>query len=292
MNKREEYKGAIENYLRNRFGDEGWTLELPRGSGRETYAAVGTGRKLFVKLGVEVERVQALAKAGISPEVVDIGELADGTIVLVQEWVDGRHPQRGDYRERLEDVAGLVGRMHRSPEVMGALSKAPSEDFAGAGLRAVADVRKRWEKHKGLVGSAGGFVDEGLEELEGRMRGFSGGGLVASHNDLSWDNWLFGDDGRIFVIDPDMMGPDDPALDVGITLWWYYAPELWGQLIECAGYEDVEEFRERMWARIALHCLRILLPRPGSFDRFDASDFWEASGDFRAALRREGNPQM
>ena len=159
-------------------------------------------------------------------------------------------------------------------------------------MRALGQVRSRWEGVKGQVGEVAGFVDGGLEELEERMRQFEGGGLVASHNDICWDNWLLAEDGRIFVLDLDDMGLDDPALDVGITLWWYYAPEVWGRFIGCAGYEDDEGFRERMWVRIALHCLSIVLPRVGSFDQFDGEGFAGRLRDFRAALAGEGNPEM
>ena len=46
-----------------------------------------------------------------------------------------------------------------------------------------------------------------------------------------------------------------------------------------------------MQVRMAMHCLHILLPREGSFDRFDAASFPEDLVDFRAAFAGEENPQ-
>src|SRR5215213_59015 len=142
---REEHKSEVERYLQRRFGGGDWALRLPRGSGHETYVAEGDGRTLFVKLGAEIKRGVAMGAAGLSPGVVDAGELDDGTVVLVQEWVEGRHPQRGDYQEQLEDVARIIGEMHRNEEVKGALPRVASEGFAEAGLRALGQVRSRWE---------------------------------------------------------------------------------------------------------------------------------------------------
>ncbi len=289
---RELHRGEVERYLRRRFGGVNRALLLPRGSGNETYVAESDGRKLFVKLGTEVGRAVAMADAGIGPPVLDVGRLEDGTVIVVQSWVEGRHPGRADYERRLEAVARTIGKMHRDAGVRGALPVVAAEGFAAAGLRAVGRVRARWEGVREQVVEVGGFVEEELDELEKRIGRLRGDGLGASHNDICRDNWLFTEDGRIFILDLDSMALDDPALDVGIIMWWYYAPEVWGRFIGYAGYEDDEGFRERMQARIALHCLSITLPREDSFDRFDAGGFSGALRDFRAALVGQGNPEM
>jgi thiamine kinase-like enzyme len=289
---RQQHRDEVESYLRGKFGGGKWTLTLPRGSGRETYAAWGAEDRLFVKLNTDVVRAVAMAEAGISPAVVDVGKLEDSTVIVVQEWVEGRYPGRIDYEQRLEPVASTISEMHMNEGVRATLPAVSSNSFSGAGLRAVGRVRERWEGVRGQVGEATRLVDEWLDELEMRVGQFRGEGLVASHNDLCWDNWLFQADGRIYIVDLDMMGLDDPALDVGITLWWYYAPELWRRFIGYAWYVDDEGFRERMWARIALHCLSITLPRAGSFDQFDGKGFTERLRDFRAALAGKWNPEM
>ncbi len=46
-----------------------------------------------------------------------------------------------------------------------------------------------------------------------------------------------------------------------------------------------------MRARMAPHCLDIILPRAGSFDRFDAGSFAENLTDFRAVVDGEENPR-
>ena len=153
-------------------------------------------------------------------------------------------------------------------------------------------MRARWERVRAQVPHVAGFVDAALDDLERRIAHFSGGGLVASHNDICWDNWLFTDDGHIYLVDLEAMALDDPALDVGATLWWYYAPELWPRFLQYVGYPDDEGFRDRMWVRLALHCLSITVPRPGSFDTFDPTTYEERLVDFRATMERKGNPEL
>ena len=84
---------------------------------------------------------------------------------------------------------------------------------------------------------------------------------------------------------------DDPALDIGTLLWWYYPPELRQRFLDIAGYKYDDEFRLRMRVRMAMHCLSITLPREGSFDSFNPDHYSETLIDFRAILNGKENPQ-
>ena len=123
------------------------------------------------------------------------------------------------------------------------------------------------------------------------MRCLLGAGLVASHNDICNANWLVASDGKIYLIDLESMSLDDPACDIGATLWWYYPPELRQRFLDIVGYADDEQFQNRMRVRMALHCLSIILPRDRSFDRFDPDSFVESLTDFRAVLAGRQNPE-
>lgn len=289
---RRQHQAEVETYLRETFGGEGWAFTLPRGSGHETYIAHGANNAMFVKVGARIEPTLTMARLGLAPPVLAATILNDSHTVLVQQFVDGRHPTRSDYSRRLEDVARIIRETHHNPVVQSALPPAPTDDYASAGRRALEQVQARWREVRAQVTAVVGFVDGALEQLEKRIATLSGGGLVASHNDICWDNWLFTPEGHIYLLDLDAMALDDPALDMGATLWWYYPQELWSLFLTCAGYPDDEAFRDRMWTRLALHCLSITLPRPGSFDRFDPDAYPGALTDFRAALGREGNPEL
>ena len=290
MRERSQHSVEVEAFLRRAFGGE-WTLTLPHGNGHETYFAHDGSRALFVKLGAAVERVQAMARLGLTPEVVEADCTEDGTAILVQQYVEGRNPGRSDYRQRLEQVAHMIREMHHSEDVKATLPGVPFDDYAPSGLRVLEAVRARWEGVREQVTDVAYSVDQGLSELEERIERFRGSGLVASHGDICNANWLLTPEGRLYLVDLDAMALDDPALDIGATLWWYYPVEVWGRFLDVAGYQDDDEFRERMWTRLALHCLSITLPRPGSFDRFDPTHYAQALVDFEAALRKQGNPQ-
>jgi thiamine kinase-like enzyme len=232
-----------------------------------------------------------MARLGLTPDLLEVDRMEDGTSILVQQYVEGRNPGRSDYRQRLEQVANMIREMHNSEDVKAALPDYQSNDYAQAGLRALAAVRARWEWVREQVPDVVHSVDKGLDELEARIGRFRGSGLVASHGDICNANWLLTPEGRLYLVDLDAMALDDPALDIGATLWWYYPDETWGRFLEVAGYRGNDGFRERMWARLALHCLSVTLPRSGSFDTFDPTHYAQALVDFEAALRMKGNPQ-
>jgi thiamine kinase-like enzyme len=98
-------------------------------------------------------------------------------------------------------------------------------------------------------------------------------------------------DGTIYLLDYESMSLDDPALDLGAILWWYYPPEMRDEFLSIAGYENDEEFRNRMRIRMAIHTLNIIIPRKGSFDQFVGEAFNKELDDFRAVVGGRENPQ-
>ena len=120
MRERSQHGREVEAFLRRAFGGE-WTLTLPHGSGHETYFAHDGSRALFVKLGAAIEHVEAMARLGLTPDVLEADCTEDGTAILVQQYVEGRNPGRSDYRQRLEQVANVLREMHNSEEVKATL---------------------------------------------------------------------------------------------------------------------------------------------------------------------------
>jgi hypothetical protein len=261
------------------------------GTGNETYFARASDRSLFVKLGVQSARYQAAASIGITPPVLVAGTLGDGTSIIVQPCIPGKRPLRSDYRLHLEGFASTIRRLHHSAEMKQLLPKVPSDSYRAAGLEVLDHIQGKWQIHRSQVPDVADFVDESLNFLRAQVMDFKGSGLVASHNDICNANWLLSTDGSLYLIDLDSMSLDDPAFDVGATLWWYYPPELREEFLDRVGTSGDPAFKKRMQVRMTMHCLNISLPRAGSFDQFDPASFAEWLTDFRASFAGEENPQ-
>jgi len=291
MPDRREHQQEVYGFLQKHFSIHDWDYSLPPGTGMETYFAQGNGRGYFIKVGANVERYLAMAETGLTPPVLVYGRLESGLSILVQPFITGRKPSRMDYRNQLEKVAALIHKMHQNPQVKGTLHVESSNLNKDAGLRALDQLREKWERYKTQVPKVAGFVDNSLDYLTQQVCLFSSEGLVASHKDICNANWLLTSDGKIYIVDFESMSMDDPALDMGALLWWYYPPELRQRFLDLAGYRYDDEFRHRMRVRMAMHCLNITLPREQSFDRFNPNNYNASLDDFRAVLDNKENPE-
>ncbi len=290
MQNRQEHQREVHAFLKKHLSIYDWKFSIPPGSGRESYLAHGFKRTYFVKIGVQVERYLTMAEIGLTPPVILHGQLESGSSVIVQSYIAGRTPSRLDFRNRLMEVAQLIGKMQHHPRIKGILQAAPLT-LKGAGARTLVRLRQKWEHHKAQVPLDADLVDNSLEYLAGQVNTFSGEGLVASHGDICNANWLFASDGKIYLLDFESMSMDDPALDMGALLWWYYPPELRQRFLNIAGYPYDDEFKFRMQIRMAMHCLDIILPRENSLDDFDPENFGESLRDFTAVLAGTENPE-
>jgi Phosphotransferase enzyme family len=291
MSDRQEHQREVQAFLQKHLSIHDWSFSIPYGSGMESYFAKGNGQGYFVKVGVQVERYLGMAEIGLTPPVLVHGQLESGLSIIVQPFIAGRTPSRLDYRNRLQKVAKLIRIMHHHPLIMGVLQAAAPNLYKDAGLLALNRLRQKWERYKTQVPLVADFVDNSLDYLARQVNQFSGEGLVVSHGDICNANWLFAVDGEIYVLDFESMSMDDPALDMGALLWWYYPPELRQQFLDIAGYRYSDEFKFRMQVRMAIHCLEITLPREGSFDRFDPESFDKSLRDFKAVLLGKENPE-
>ena len=285
------HKEEIQGFLQKHFSHHLWKFSLPVGTGNETYFAKSGDVALFIKVGVHIDRYLVISSAGLTPPVLASGFLDDGSSIIVQPFISGTRPIRNDYRRHLEQFASLIMQLHWNEGIKQLLPKVPSESYRDAGLKSLANIQAKWETYKILVPAEAKFLDKSIEYLRQQVEGFTGSGLVASHNDMCNYNWLLSNNDRLFLIDLDSMSLDDSALDIGATLWWYYPPELRHRFLEVSNCLADEEFPRRMQVRMAMHCLNIELPRQQSYDQFDPSSFGDSLTDFKAALAGKENPQ-
>jgi len=288
---REQHQQEVQAFLQKHISNQSWEFDLPKGSGNETYFADSNGHTYFVKLGAQAAKYQAMASIGLTPQVLADGAMGDGTPIIVQPYIDGRKPSRKDYHSHLEQFASAINKVHHDPVLKQVLPKVSSDFYSVVGSNALVHIKQRWEHYKNQVPKVADFVDESLAYLEQQVGGFQGTGLVASHNDICNSNWLISNDGQLYLIDLESMSLDDPAFDIGATLWWYYPPELWQRFLTIVDHADDKVFESRMQVRMAMHCLNITLPREQSFDEFDPASFGEWLTDFRAINAGEENPQ-
>ncbi len=290
---RDQHKAEVVSFLQQYVSNQHWDIRLPpHGTGNETYYVQSDNHACFVKLGAMTERYQVMSEMGLSPQVIATGQTEDGTSILVQQRIAGNKPSRADFHRLLPRFAESIRKTHQSETLQGILPPQPSNLYKDVGSIVLGEIEARWRKFEPLVAlSTSQYVNQKIAYLQEQINQFEGGGLAASHNDICNGNWLVSTEGRLYLLDYEGMSLDDPALDLGAILWWYYPPQMRTEFLAIAGCPDDETFRERMRIRMAVHNLHIILPRENSFDRFRAETFDDALVDFRAVVDGRENPQ-
>lgn len=290
--KRDQNQTEVVAFLQKHVAGHTWQLQHPPyGTGQETYFAKNQEQTYFIKLGAEIERYQIMSDLGFAPAVIATGFLEAKLPILVQKYVAGSVPSWRDFQTYWRKFAVILRDTHQNVRLQQVLSPKPFASHRAVGLASLAQVEKRWCQIRPQVPSAVNYVDAQIAQLKASVSDFSSEGLVASHNDICNGNWLVTSNQTIYLLDYESMTLDDPALDLGALLWWYYPPTQRLEFLKITGYGSDEGFSERMRIRMAIHNLNIILPRPGSFDRFVAETFDEDLVDFRAVIAGRENPQ-
>jgi thiamine kinase-like enzyme len=291
MCNRQQHWQQICAYLQKHVSPCEWEFTLPEGNGNETYFAHCGGSTYFVKIGASAPKYELLASEGLTPEVVSTGHLEDDAPILVQSYIAGKKPSRQDYQTHLDKVAGIIRAIHQNSRLPRILPPVSFDNYREAASQALIHVRDRWELYKPQVPNETVFVEDSLNRLAQIIPQLAGSGLVASHNDICNANWILTEDDRFYLVDLEAMSLGDPACDAGALLWWYFPPAMRQRFLEIAGYPIDRDFQLRMQVNMAIHSLRISLPRENSFDTFIPSSFGASLTDLKAVLAGEENPQ-
>jgi hypothetical protein len=166
MGKKQQHQKEVQAFLQKQFSTQVWEFSLPGGSGNETYFSHSLEKACFIKLGSPIAVYHALDVIGLTPKVLAAGFLEDGTSILVQPHVVGRKPSRRDYRDRLDQFAKAINKMHHSPEIKRVLPPISSEQYSVIGQNEMIYIQTRWERVKTQVPLVAGLVDESLDYLK------------------------------------------------------------------------------------------------------------------------------
>jgi len=69
---------------------------------------------------------------------------------------------------------------------------------------------------------------------------------VVCHGDVNHNNWLLSEDNQLYLIDWDGAMIADPAIDLGLLLYWYIPEKNWQDWLKLYGKELTDHLKLRM----------------------------------------------
>ncbi|SDX57328.1 phosphotransferase family protein [Salimicrobium album] len=233
------------NWLEQILGDE-WSITPAGGStGEAYYAKKKEGKRLFLKRNSS-PFLAVLSAEGIVPKLVWTKRLESGDVITAQDWMEGRELEPEEMSH--PRVAELLSKIHYSKELLDMLMRLGKTPLSPADI--LTDIINDLTLTPRLRNQAG--VQKAIAYLQENCFSIDDADCVVCHCDTNHNNWLLSEDEYLYLIDWDNAMVADPALDLGMLLYFYVPEEHWAEWLTYYGIKATDELYGKMkWYAIS-----------------------------------------
>jgi thiamine kinase-like enzyme len=218
------------------LGEE-WEIVPAGGATGKAFFASRDEQQLFLKRNSS-PFLAVLSAEGIVPKLVWTKRLENGDVITAQKWKKGRELNPAEMGQ--ERVAKLLKKIHRSEPMLSMLLRLGKEPVLPQNMfHQLADALEPDVENLPAVKDAVLF-------LKKEMGSIQSGEHVVCHCDVNHNNWLLGEDSQLYLIDWDGAMVGDPAIDLGMLLYWYIPREDWETWLGRYGLPLTDELLLRM----------------------------------------------
>lgn len=223
-----------------------WEIVPAGGATGEAFVARHDDQRLFLKRNSS-PFLAVLSAEGIVPKLVWTKRLENGDVISAQQWLNGRELKPDEMTQ--ERVARLLRKIHRSKPLLGMLRRLekvpllPDTFFNMVMNELDEDTLALTE------------VKKAISFLEKEENNVSSDSKVVCHGDVNHNNWLLAENNQLYLIDWDGASIADPALDLGLLLYWYIPEENWESWLAMYGTKLTAHLKLRMKWYVALQTL-------------------------------------
>ncbi len=216
---------------------EGWRIVPAGGATGEAYYAHFGEEKLFLKRNSS-PFLAVLSAEGIVPKLLWTRRLENGDVITAQRWVNGRELKSFEMKEEL--VAQLLCKIHRSKELLEMFKRIGNKPLTPSSiLKDLIEKLNEMVKDITIINIAVSYLTQKITEVHTEQ-------YVVCHCDINHNNWVLSEEGELFLIDWDGAMVADPALDLGLLLYWYIPKEDWEKWLSKYGVKLNANLYKRM----------------------------------------------
>lgn len=245
------------------FGQE-WEIVPAGGATGEAFIAQHDDQRLFLKRNSS-PFLAVLSAEGIVPKLIWTKRLENGDVITAQQWLKGRELKPQDMNTNR--VAKLLRKIHKSDALLGMLKRMGKTPLEPVQLLAIlAQELDNDVKSHAAIGEALLFLHQELDNIHYEEK-------VVCHCDVNHNNWLLTESNQLYLIDWDGAMIADPAIDLGMMLYWYLPKDKWMDWLEMYEIDLTDELMLRMkWYTIAQTISSIQWHK--NKDRFEEMNHW------------------
>ncbi|MBU8919600.1 phosphotransferase family protein [Bacillus sp. FJAT-29953] len=223
-----------------------WEIIPAGGATGEAFYARHEDQRLFLKRNSS-PFLAVLSAEGIVPKLVWTKRLENGDVITAQQWLEGRELKSTEMNQ--EVVAKLLKKIHRSEPMLGMLSRLEKSPLQPETI--FQSVVSGLDEKLLILPE----VQETLSFLKKEAKNVHCEEKVVCHGDVNHNNWLWTDDNQLYLIDWDGAMIADPAIDLGMLLYWYIPEENWQDWLKMYGENLTDDLKLRMQWYVALQTL-------------------------------------
>ncbi|PGS09961.1 MULTISPECIES: phosphotransferase family protein [Bacillus] len=235
-------------WLEQLLGEE-WSLIPAGGATGDAYIAQNGQQKLFLKRNTS-PFLAVLSAEGIVPKLLWTRRVTNGDVISAQKWLPGQKLEPEDMK--LECVAKLLKKIHSSKALVQMIQRLGKQPLYAQEL-----LQQLYFVLRGDL-RTDETIQTGLRYLKATLKDVEYDEFVVCHCDVNHNNWLLSDEDELFLIDWDGALIADPALDLGMLLYWYVPRHEWDEWLAYYGIEMNESLVHRMkWYVVAQTILSV-----------------------------------
>ncbi len=275
----------VEEIFKQHFPNKQWKISNPPdGMSSQVYIADGGQEKVFIKLSPHHSAaVKRLAELGLTPSVLFSGTY-DNQPYIIQEFIDGKYPDRKWFANNLDTLAMFIHKYHSDDQLKQLLTSDELQTYEGH-IKNELTVLEQSISESGSDVFDTKEVRDAIHLLKEKCKKLKVVPLVPTHADPNSKNFLLTSKG-IMMVDWDDIILSDPMKDIGVMLWWYVPKEKWKIFFEHYG-QEIDEDKIYWWTARASIQIATWFAKRG--DRENAQFF---INDFLRAIEGKENSQI
>lgn len=206
--------------------DAGWKISAVSGNTGSAYMGTRASQKIFLKRNTSPFLV-ALSAEGITPKLIWTKRIANGDVLIAQDWINGRTLTATEMTS--DRVIQLLRRIHNSVILREILQQIDGR---------VLQPRQMLNDYLcdlPVALQANHFLNHVVNSLKNNMPHLTPEWVTVTHGDLNHNNWLLADSQRLYLVDWDQAILADPLYDVSFILVNYVPQTDWQQWLLAYG---------------------------------------------------------
>ena len=214
-----------------------WEIVPAGGATGKAFYARHKEQKLFLKRNSS-PFLAVLSAEGIVPRLVWTKRLENGDVITAQKWLSGRVLNSSEMND--QQVAKHLRKIHRSEALRGMLSRLGKSPLQPEALfsKIIRDLDQEFMEIPS--------VKEAMDYLKLEVKQLYCEEHVVCHCDINHNNWLLTDLNQLYLIDWDGAMIGDPAIDLGLLLYWYIPKNEWENWLDHYGIKLTDDLTLRM----------------------------------------------